>query len=306
VLSVYLEDRPEPGSDCSSYEVADHLLLINRSVAILDRFSTITKETVTIQSPLFTNPDHITSSRTTIGWVAGKQRNVTCSRIADTGYHLLIDGIGSFTVRADGSVITFENIPGNTPDEAVIDEALLGPALTIALATRGVFCLHASAILADGHAIAFLGDSGTGKSTLAAHLPERNGWQRIADDILPVTIGEDGLLALPHFPQLKLPASQQIGPDVPSRIPLRAIYLLDIPDTLTVPSIIPLDHRTAATILIRHTVASSLFDAQLLVSHMDFCTRSATHLAARRLIYPHNFHTLPRVADLVDADIASL
>ena len=58
--------------------------------------------------------------------------------------------------------------PDDGAAPVIIEEALLGPALNLALAWRGVWCLHAGAVLHDGQVIVFLGVSGSGKSTLAA------------------------------------------------------------------------------------------------------------------------------------------
>ncbi len=83
-------------------------------------------------------------------------------------------------------------------------------------------------MLVDGAAVAFVGETGAGKSTLAAYLAREAGWLRLADDVLPVALGgAGGPAALPHFPQLKLPAAEQVGPGVPQRMPLRAVYALE-------------------------------------------------------------------------------
>ena len=75
----------------------------------------------------------------------------------------------------------------------------------------GVF--HASAVEAGGGAAAFLAESGTGKSTLAASFAT-GGHRFLADDGLVVQPGGDGFLALAGHPSIRL---WDDGPLVPPR-----------------------------------------------------------------------------------------
>src|SRR5690606_37861635 len=69
---------------------------------------------------------------------------------------------------------------------------------------RGLFPLHASAIVAQGEIVAFLAPSGGGKSALAASL-EMRGFEVWADDILPVRLdGEGRPIASPGVSSVKL------------------------------------------------------------------------------------------------------
>jgi hypothetical protein len=192
---------------------------------------------------------------------------------------------------------------------AVIVEAMLGPALTLALAQRDVWCWHASAVLIDGRAVAFLGESGQGKSTLARWLNQQNRetWQRIGDDILPVAAAEDGVDVLPHFPQLKVAADKQPSLGLPERIPLAAVYVLGRPahGTETEIAINPLSAQEGALALVRHTVASRLFDADLLTKQLDFCVQAAADIPLRQLIYPLRAEALPLVEQALRQDLRS-
>lgn len=119
-------------------------------------------------------------------------------------------------------------VTGGVPARAgLLAEMLLGPALTLALALQGTWCLHAGAVAVAGQGVAFVGESGVGKSTLAAYFDEQvpDSW-RVADDVLPVTVEEDNLVAFPRYPQLGLPAQAQIGAVGPERLPIERIYLL--------------------------------------------------------------------------------
>jgi hypothetical protein len=172
-------------------------------------------------------------------------------------------------------------------------ETMLGPSLILALALQNsIYCLHASAVLINGQAIAFVGESGQGKSTLAHYLSQT--WQRLGDDILPIGVGDNaGIFTHPHFPQLKLPLIDQYPPSAPASIPLRAIFVLK-KETTTV-STQRLSAVEATLLLIRHTVASRLFSPNLLAQHTAFCANVAQTVPVYQLSYPHIWQKLPAI-----------
>ncbi len=118
-------------------------------------------------------------------------------------YH---DGI-RFTVNAAGTVVEIA-LPMNT-DTAALLPALLGPIMGVAMRQRGQVCLHGSAVALGKHAVALVGDSGAGKSTTVAAFA-RKGYAVLSDDVLPVRHGDEGWLAVPAYPKLRLwPESAQ-------------------------------------------------------------------------------------------------
>ena len=212
-----------------------------------------------------------------------------------SGYRLQVNAVGDFAVSLHGKTITCIHIE----NEAEIEQVIIGPLLSIALALQGVFGLHASAVTVAGQAVAFVGDSGAGKSTLARHLGSGSHpkLQRIADDVLPVAISDGLAQAVPHFPQLRLGPAQQVGADVPQALPIKAIYVLG--QEADAMALTPLGQHEAATTLIRHTLASSLFDDALLIAHLDFCARLARDVPVWKLSYPHRLDALREVGELL-------
>jgi hypothetical protein len=104
------------------------------------------------------------------------------------GKEVLLDfpDIGRFLVR-NGSEILIEQAP--SPDDGEIQVYLLGTAFGVLCHQRGIPPLHASAIdVADG-CVAFVGETGAGKSTLVAALAAR-GHQVIADDVCFLQLGD--------------------------------------------------------------------------------------------------------------------
>ncbi|MCB1058119.1 MAG: hypothetical protein KDD11_21680, partial [Acidobacteria bacterium] len=142
-----------------------------------------------------------------------------------------VETLGDVTIAAGVSSceVQVRPYPGVARGSRGWQELVAGPALTLPLTLDGVVCLHASGVLAPAGAVAFFGSSGQGKSTLAvglgAELP------RIADDILPLArvtkTSRAGFVALPRFPQLKLPPAQRVSPDLPPRLPVAALFELE-------------------------------------------------------------------------------
>lgn len=238
------------------------------------------------------------------GWLAGSWRRVRCW--AGNGhYRLVVEPAIRVVIHGGGGWIHLDDdlAPGPT---ALAEEVLLGPALSLALAIRNTWLLHASAARGGGRVLAFIGRSGLGKSTLAAFLHQQPGWQRLADDVLPVRGGPEGLQALPRFPQLKLPLSDQPGAMAPSELPLQAIYLLaaaraDAPVVLE-----PLCGRTAVLALLAHTAAARLFDRRLLEQHLAFCAHVALQTPMRLLRYPRRVEMLSQVQQVLEQDLSCL
>lgn len=71
------------------------------------------------------------------------------------------------------------------------------------LAQLGRFVLHGSAIEMGGRAVIFIGETGAGKSTLAASL-QRAGHRLMGDDAVIVTERRDAFVAEPVYPSLRL------------------------------------------------------------------------------------------------------
>ena len=120
---------------------------------------------------------------------------------------------------------------------------------------RGILPLHASAVVLAAGAVAFLGPSGLGKSSLATAFV-KDGEALITDDVLAVRLDERGApLAFPGASGLRIPPKtwellgsaglRKIGEDPDGKLlavpeagvareplPLRAVFLLERGDSL--------------------------------------------------------------------------
>lgn len=189
-------------------------------------------------------------------------------RVQEDGQRLLlaIEDHGLWAIdRPTGQV----EIVSPPPDDAAAARVLDGPIRLLTLAERGIHVLHASAIAAtNGGVVALTAPSGIGKSTLAA-IARRIGRERVADDLLPVSITADGRpLALPRFEQPKLPADSQYPPDAGDERPLMAIVRLDRGPAATWA---PYSARAAMDLVLGATVATRVYSKAALAAHLAFC-----------------------------------
>ena len=132
----------------------------------------------------------------------------TAARVTPTHYWEIRDG--TFLLHAhgvakylvsDARYVSIEPLGGDDDD---IVAFLLSSPLSVLLMQRGVVPLHASSVETDAGAVVLLGNSGVGKSTLAAELTRR-GHPLMADDVTGVVLGPGGRpQALPAFSQLRL------------------------------------------------------------------------------------------------------
>lgn len=180
-------------------------------------------------------------------------------------------------------------------------EIIVGPALVLALAMRGTWCLHTSAVLHAERALLFLGESGQGKSTLAAYLSttDNPNYRLVADDILPVTNSAAGLNLWPRFPQLKLPMDSQPGSRLPETVPAGWICVLADADSASNPDLKLLSPSQATQTLLRHTAGTRLLDPELLAKHLAFCAQAAGQIPFYELSYPHRKEALPEIKEIL-------
>lgn len=234
------------------------------------------------------------------GLVGGAMRGVEVWT-GDLGTLLKVDGGGDICILPGGREVL--RVDESMEMTALDRDILLGPALVLALALcGGKWCLHASAAMFRESLFVFLGESGQGKSTLAAYLSDTGqGWIRVADDILPVTAQPSRVEAWPRFPQLKLPAESQSGQSLPERIPVNRIGLLTNVEERGAPALQLLAPAKAAQIFLGHTAAARLFDPRLLVEHLTFASEAARLVPVYALKCPRKIESLVAVRELLES-----
>lgn len=121
---------------------------------------------------------------------------------ADGRCRFALPGGAAYLISPDGREVVVQRAPGAGDGEVRV--FLLGTVLAVVCHRRGLLPLHACCVRVGDRAVAFAGDSGMGKSTLAFRLQAR-GYTLLADDVTVLDMATPGRpLALPAFPRLRL------------------------------------------------------------------------------------------------------
>ncbi|MBC7260861.1 MAG: hypothetical protein H5T63_02510 [Chloroflexi bacterium] len=219
----------------------------------------------------------------------------------------------------------------------LVEIQFLGPVISLWLERQGIPTLHASAVVVNGRAAAFLSTNSAGKSTLAAAMVQA-GYPLLTDDILPVEHVNTTLQGRPGYPQMRLwpdeaqyflghyedlefvhPAYAKrrvpIGPGgfgtfCDEAKPLACIYLPERRDAQKCGNqveISPLSRRDALIELVRHSfVASVVEQLGLQAQRLDFFARMVQQVPMRRLVYPSGSEYLPQVQEAILTDLAAI
>jgi len=117
------------------------------------------------------------------------------------GYLLRFPDLADFKVSEDGTEVTAH--PAEDCDEATVEHLYINQLVPLALSRQGRPAFHASVVTVPGGAVAFLGKTGMGKSTLAASFALHES-TFLTDDALLIEETDDRCLALPSHASLRL------------------------------------------------------------------------------------------------------
>jgi hypothetical protein len=234
-----------------------------------------------------------------------------------------------FLVTPDARRIYARTLSG--VDNEAMMAYLFVDALSFSLVRLGSEPLHATAVLTKSGVAAFLGNSGDGKSTLAALLI-RAGCPLVTDDMLVLARTGMTWMAHPGPPRLKLyremsdhilestdgvpmnPATTKlISPLDDSRVEttasrLAAIYVLssEADANPPAPTIRPLSPAAAFPRVLAHTAGHYASEGPRLRRQFEFATGLVRDVPIRLLSYRREKTEMVRLRDTVLADVASL
>lgn len=158
-------------------------------------------------------PGHVRISRLEEGSVAPAQSEATERLLTrsftngdpmltvdrcESGYRVCGWGHGRYFVSEHGTDV-YAALP--SIDAWRWQRLLFAQVLPLAAALQGLTVLHASAVAVNGRAVAFAASSGTGKTSLAAHLVA-GGAVPITDDVLALELGGGGVTRAYPGPRL--------------------------------------------------------------------------------------------------------
>ena len=109
--------------------------------------------------------------------------------------------MADFLVGADGREVAVSPLPDLPP--ATLRHLLLDQLMPFVLSQGGDAVLHGSGVEVRGAAVVLLGESGAGKSTMAAALCA-NGHPLLSDDVAILRPDGDGARVIPSYPGLRL------------------------------------------------------------------------------------------------------
>ena len=258
----------------------------------------------------------------------------TVSAVNDSGDHVGTAPPGVLRALVEeGRTITVD--PDLEADPDFVAAVITGELLAALLRQRGCLVLHGAAVARDGHAIGFLGNSGWGKSTLAASLVGR-GWRLLTDDLLVVSGLSNGTSAgssagpaiVAGHPSMRLAteAAALVAADTHARhrahahttkvrmdwdeafldapVPVSHLFVLD-PRGYEAPGVNPLPAHVAVLEMVHHTrvrllLASPAYRQAHLAQCADLVGRTPVFSLRRQFGLEH----VAALCDLVEATVA--
>ncbi len=209
-------------------------------------------------------------------------------------------------------------------DRTALRAYILGTAMAFVLRQRGLMVLHASCVARGDMAIAFLGGSGWGKSTLASAFHQQ-GYRLITDDVMALHLETATPQVVPSYPEVKLlpdamtavgtqtdamPMLQSLSHKQIQRletrfaqtpVPLRHLFVLQAGD---LNQIQPLSCIQAFPELIQHSRATKmLYDQTCRVQHFHQCSRLAKEIPMAYLQRPRSLEQLPQLIAFIEAHL---
>jgi hypothetical protein len=225
-----------------------------------------------------------------------------------------------------------DRIWGKTPEGQTLDDTavyLLGPVLGFVARSRGVLCLHASALTLGKGAVAFVGPAGAGKSTLAAAFATA-GLPVLTDDIAALTPISGGYVVEPGSSFVRLwpqstPVTGAAGElprlaadwdkryvDLTERpysfaseaVALDTVYLLE-DSRGAAPFVRSITESEALLFLVGNTYANYMLTPDQRAHELRSLSGLIEDVDVRVLALPDDLDALPTVMDVVRADLFS-
>ena len=249
------------------------------------------------------------------------------------GYLLRFNELADFFISFDGKKVIYKPSP-EVPSETIW-HLFLDQVVPLIINLRGGEALHASSVLTERGAIAFIGATGLGKSTLAGTFMQA-GSPLLTDDYLSLLEQKKEIYAVPAYPSLRLwedslawlfgnngdkkPVAhytEKLRVDIERNTAeyctepqlLKRLYVIvDLSkcERNTDISVNNLSPRDSLIALVRCSFRLDVTDRGMLARQFHFLERVASRVSVRRLIYPREFNHLPAVREAILNDLKDL
>ena len=237
--------------------------------------------------------------------------------VTNHGFYRFWDNVGTLLMR-DGREILID--PAEEVTAEVLRSAVLGAGFGVLLHQRGQLVLHASALTISDAAVAFVGTSLQGKSTVALALYAR-GHHIIADDVTAIEVDGRRPTVVPAYPQINCwPQSleqfsydprrlERVQPTFEKRAfhatrrfceerqPLSHVFVLNRGGT---PVVEPLTSREALIQLGSHSYCYRMFTPGAAARNMVQCARVLRTTSVNRLHTGSSLDEIPQAVQLVE------
>ena len=243
-------------------------------------------------------------------------------------YLLRFPDLADFEVSADGTVVVSH--PVEDVDDATVEHLYVNQLVPLALSRQGRPAFHASVVTVPGGAVAFLGKTGMGKSTLAASFALHDA-AFLTDDALIIEEAKDGCRALPSHASLRLwkdsvdallaagnPQAAPVSYSTKARLlagdalayseesqPLLAAFVLEsaAASDVTFQALAGLDRYMA---WLGNSFLLDIEDHELLAQHFEWTHRISGAVPTFALDYPRDYGMLPDVRRAVRQRAAAI
>jgi hypothetical protein len=242
-------------------------------------------------------------------------------------YLLRFPDLADFEVSENGTTVVAH--PADGTDAATIEHLYINQLVPLAMSRQGRPAYHASVVTVPGGAVAFLGKTGAGKSTLAASFALDEA-EFLTDDALLVEETSSGCRVLPSHASLRLwedsvaalihaenSQAEPISYSSKARLlagdalaycaepqPLLAAYLLERQDAKNV-AIRALTGLNRYMAWLGNSFLLDIEDQQLLAKHLDWTHRISGAVPTFVLDYPRDYGMLPDVQNAVRKHVAN-
>lgn len=250
------------------------------------------------------------------------------ARLHDGSDYIRWSKLFEFLISPDGRRIAAHPLAENSLE--AFSTYMSGQVISYALIKLGIEPLHATVVVVDGSAVAFIGDAGYGKSTLAAAFLKA-GHLMLTDDLLVLKGEGRNLFACPGPPRIKLYpeiakallSEQATGismnpytrkmiiplyPKQVSRepIPLKAIYVLSSPEEQSHSDrvvIRRLSQSRAFLDLISNTFNSRVTHHDRLAQQFAWAGKLSTEIPLKSLSYRLDLLQIEKVVATICSDL---
>jgi hypothetical protein len=262
-------------------------------------------------------------------WLLADGRTSISSARKDGQYLLSFPGLARFEINTERETISCHpdgDIPANTLRHLLLDQVI-----PRAMAHRGRLVLHGGAVtLSQGYTVAFIGDTGWGKSTVTCSFFS-HGARILTDDCLLAERSGKSFSCIPSYPGIRLfpdsieavTTTELDFPEVShysnkrrlsgplradSRVDetprLDAIFLLADPAKVSDSDAVliePLEEAEALMSIIRHSFTLDIKDRSSMRSRMETAAKLVASTSICRLQYPRTFSILPEVQQKIES-----